>query len=130
MKRSIYILIAAVCFALAAGSQVYANLVTNPGFEDPIGSEWTWNVVSGTPASHGTDTAITHTGSYSYKIHGGDAVSKGYIEQTLSGLPPGATYNISGWVLVPFRAIDRIGGTSRPWVAAELTRRLLKVATR
>ena len=69
MKRSIYILTSAVCFALAAGSQVYANLVTNPGFEDPIGPEWTWHTVTGTVASHDRDTAIKYSGSYSYKIH-------------------------------------------------------------
>lgn len=64
MKRSMYVLISAVCFALAAGSQVYANLVTNPGFEDPIGSEWTWYNVTGTVASHDRDTASKLNGSY------------------------------------------------------------------
>jgi autotransporter-associated beta strand protein len=107
MKRSIYVLISAVCFALAAGSQVYANLLTNPGFEDPIGSEWTWYNVTGTVASHDRDTASKLNGSYGYHINAGDPIAKGYVEQVLSGLPPGETYNISGWVLVTFRPADR-----------------------
>jgi autotransporter-associated beta strand protein len=107
MKRSVYILTSAVCFALAAGSQVYANLLTNPGFENPIGPEWTWNVVGGVATFHDRDTLSPLSGSYEYHINGGDPASTNYIEQTLSGLPPGADYTISGWVYVTFRPADR-----------------------
>jgi autotransporter-associated beta strand protein len=107
MKRRIYILTSAVCFALAAGSQVYGNLVTNPGFEDPIGPEWTWHTVTGTVASHDRDTVSKLNGSYGYHINAGDPIASGYVEQVLSGLPPGETYNISGWVFVTFRPADR-----------------------
>jgi autotransporter-associated beta strand protein len=118
MKRSIYILTSAVCFALAGGSQVHANLVTNPGFEDAFGTppEWTWNLVSGTVPTHDRDTGRANSGSYSYKIKGTDAApSTGYVEQTIYGLP-GATYNISGWIYLAFRAdrnwayIQAVGG--------------------
>ena len=107
MKRSIHVLISALCFTLAASTQVYANLVTNPGFEDAVGSEWTWHSVTGTVLSHARDTVSPHSGSYEYHINGGDPIAKGYVEQVLSGLPPGATYTISGWVYVTFRPADR-----------------------
>ena len=107
MKRSIYVLASAICFALAAGSQVFANLVTNPGFEDAIGPEWTWYNVTNTVVSHARDTLSPHSGSYEYHINAGDPIAEGYVEQVLSGLPPGADYTISGWVYVAFRPADR-----------------------
>jgi len=107
MKRSIQLLPTLVGFALAAGSQVYSqNLVTNPGFEDPIGSEWTWTFDSGAnPAiADRFANATNHTGDYAYRLAYGDDVGSSYIVQTISNLTADATYTIKGWVLLYFRA--------------------------
>jgi len=97
--------------ALALGSPAYANLLTNGGFEDPIGSEWTWTNVSGvTPTFYGVDAAAAHTGSYGYRIAYGDDVGHGYLQQTITGLTPGLEYQVSGWVKVYFRGEDRNHG--------------------
>ncbi len=136
MKRSIYVLTSAVCFALAAGSQVYANLVTNPGFEDAFGTppEWTFTATSGSFASFGRSTASAYSGSYSYAItHTANGFpSVGYVEQTLSGLPPGATYNVSAWMNfgVGYNRPDKFWAVHRgPWAAAPQSRRLPKMPT-
>jgi len=92
--------------ALALGSPAYANLLTNPGFEDPIGSEWTSTIVSGTAWSLGASTARVHSGTYSYGMAYGPTGPTGeaYIEQLLTGLTPGETYQVSGWVNMDWRA--------------------------
>jgi len=101
----------AVVIALAVGSQAYANLLTNGGFEDPIGSEWTWtNVGTNTPTFYGGAAAAAYTGTNGYRIAYGDAVGEGYIQQTITGLTPGLEYRVSGWVEVYFRGQDRNWG--------------------
>jgi hypothetical protein len=107
MKQTVRLAASIICYALAAGNHAYSqNLVTNPSFEDPIGSEWTWVKVSGEePTFNDRFTSSTnHAGDYVYRIAYGDAVGSGYIIQTISNLTADATYTIKGWVFLYFRA--------------------------
>ena len=110
MNKSIQLLAVAFCFALAAGSQAYAQIVvTNGGFENPIGSEWLWQTNSGTNASFYGQFGTTNvhsgaSGTNVYKIAYGDAVGSGYAIQTISNLTAGAAYTVQGWVFLYFRA--------------------------
>ena len=97
-----------VVVALAAGSQVSANLLTNPGFEDPIGPEWAFTIVSGGPTNwtSGVSSALFHSGANSYGMAYGPigSTGKAYAEQLLSGLTPGDAYDVSGWLYFGWRA--------------------------
>ncbi len=97
-----------VVVALATGSQVSANLLTNPGFEDPIGPEWTFTIVSGPSVSwaSGVSSAIVHSGLNSYYMAYGptNLTGEAYLQQSLTGLTPGDTYTVSGWLYFGWRA--------------------------
>ena len=115
-KTSLFV----VLVALAAGSQASANLLTNPGFEDPVGPEWTFTILSGDPTNwtSGASSAYLHSGANSYGIAYGPVATTGkaYVEQILSGLTPGDGYDVSGWLYFGWRAdkdwayIEALGG--------------------
>ncbi len=103
------------------GAAVHANLLLNGGFESPIGSEWTTNILSGSlPWSLGASTTIVHSGTYSYGMaYGpGDPTGHAYVQQVLTGLTPGESYTITGWIYMDWRAtkawayIEALGGGS------------------
>jgi len=102
------LLIWTVALTLAmAGAASAQNLLTNWGFENPIGTEWTFQGISGNLASWswGVSTAKYHSGTSSLLLQfANDNTGSAYVEQVLSGLAPGATYNISGWIYHGFRA--------------------------
>lgn len=106
MKNCIRVFSTVTCFALACVGQVFAasNLAVNGDFEAALGSEWTWNAVSGTMATHLRDAASKRSGSFGYHEAAADALGKGYLEQTITGLIAGNTYAITGYVNVYFRA--------------------------
>jgi hypothetical protein len=91
-----------VVVTLAMASQVSASLLTNPGFEDPLGSEWTFTVLAGDAALWACQQSSvrTHSGSSSLVMAFGptNAVGKAYVEQVVSGLTPGVSYDIGGWI--------------------------------
>ncbi|MBI4580831.1 MAG: PEP-CTERM sorting domain-containing protein [Planctomycetes bacterium] len=108
--------------ALAMASQISANLLTNPGFEDPFGTEWAFTRVSGTEAKWGYAQSSTrvHSGSSSLRMHFGTDAGLGtaYVEQVISGLTPGDPFDISAWINLDWRAtkatayIEVLGGGS------------------
>jgi len=108
MKIPKTILLLAVAAALTTAGQVSANYITNPGFEDPIGSEWTFTRVSGTATkwSSGVSSTSVHSGAKSYGMSFGPVAELGeaYVSQVVSGLTPGVSYDISGWINLNWRA--------------------------
>ena len=94
--RSHLILGALIVLALAVSGSASAQVVAQYGFEDGTGQGWgsfngATTPVNSTAAAHsGTQSLLTTTGS-------GGAGGPGI---TLTNLVPGATYQITGWVLL------------------------------
>jgi len=119
MVRTAYLFAAAVLLLAAAGA-VSANLLLNPGFEDPIGTEWTVTIVSGNPSSWFTDrsAASAYTGSYGFELRFGPIAETGkaYVQQVVSNLVPGGACTVTGWLKFLWRAdkdwgyIEALGG--------------------
>ncbi|MGQ9454389.1 MAG: hypothetical protein ACUVRS_07890 [Armatimonadota bacterium] len=89
-----------------------ANLLINPGFEDPIGTEWTTTILSGSPWFLDRSTAAAHSGSYGYELRYGPTDPEGhaYVEQVVSGLVPGGNCTVTGWLSLVWKRTDRYWG--------------------
>ncbi len=91
-----------ITVSLAMAGQASANLITNPGFEDAIGPEWVSTIVSGDASkwTSAASNAYAHSGANGYNLKFGPlgTTAKAYVEQVLSGLTPGAAYEVSGWM--------------------------------
>ncbi len=102
------IMVLVTATAMIVTGQVSGNLITNGGFEDPIGTEWAYTRVSGsaTSWSYGRSNAVVRSGAYSYMLKFGSIaeMGKSYVEQVVSGLTPGDFYAISGWIYMDWRA--------------------------
>ncbi len=115
-KTSLLIVVA----ALAMAGRASPGLPINPGFEDPLGAEWTFTRVSGDGLKWGYEqsAARPHSGSSNLRMHYGTAADLGtaYIEQVITGLTPGVPCDISGWINMDWRAtkatafIEVLGG--------------------
>ncbi len=96
--------------SMAACAPVSAELLVNPGFEDAFGSppEWTVTVVSGSFGVSGRDSVSARTGSYGGHLQiSGASTGHAYFEQVVSGLTPGASYTISGWMRHVWERTDK-----------------------
>jgi hypothetical protein len=101
---------------LLIGSPVIAqNLLNNPGFESPLGTN-NWTVIFGdtnTPpgpwSAYGlpSDFSIAGRTTFASRVDGGvgghlrgkdDGQWHAYFAQTVSGLLPGTNYTLSGWM--------------------------------
>lgn len=88
-----------------------AQLLSNGGFEDPIGTEWAFTIDSGSSNlwTATQSASVVHSGSYSFYMAYGptDPTGRAHLDQVLSGLIPGQTYIVSGWIYHVWRA-DRV----------------------
>ncbi len=84
-----------------AGTQAYANLVQNPGFETGDFTGWT---VSGDISIGGN----VHSGTYSADFN--DAQSAGFLNQNIA-TTPGDVYDISFWLFSDTQGGINISGT-------------------
>lgn len=92
-----------------------ANAVINPGFENPLGAEWTVVYAGGSASDFtvsGRDTASKYTGAYGvhFQTVTDDANKFAYLKQTVSGLTPGGTYGVSAYVKHVWDRTDKYYG--------------------
>lgn len=107
--------------ALGIAGSASAQLL-NGGFEDPVGSEWTFTIDSGSSSlwTAQRSTAQVHSGQYSWYMAYGptDPTGRAHLDQVVGGLTPGETYTVSGWIYYVWRAdkgwayIQALGGGS------------------
>lgn len=129
--RAVRWLLAIVLLVGSATLAPAANLLVNPGFEDPIGTEWTATILSGSTSAWFTDrsTAAAYTGTYGYELRFGPIGETGhaYVQQVVSGLVPGGECTITGWLKFLWRAdkdwgyIEALGGGAPAIVPAKGT---------
>jgi arabinogalactan endo-1,4-beta-galactosidase len=93
---------------------VNANLLTNPGLETGTDSSWTVTDASDALSVSGSDV---RTGSWAFHWYLGTAFSF-TVEQTVSGLQAGKTYQFSFWAMgnsgEPMHAYATCGATTTP----------------
>ena len=107
-----------------------AESLINPGFENPFGSppEWTATILSGTVPIATRDTESKLNGSYGGHIRiTGASTGHAYLEQVVTGLTPGVSCTVSGWMRHVWDRTDKyhvyieaIGGGS-PQISAYST---------
>ncbi len=102
---------AATLFGWAAA---FADVV-NPGFENPLGSEWTVVYTGGAAGDftvRGRDTALKYSGSYGahFQTTTDEANRFAYFKQVVSGLTPGGTYNLSVYMKHVWDRTDKYYG--------------------
>jgi hypothetical protein len=100
-RTSLLAIIAAL--TMATGGQATAgDLVTNPGFENPIDPAWTIEYVFGGPSDFlvkDRATVAAHTGDYGlYFRNMHDGTMHAYARQVVTGLTPSASYTVSAWM--------------------------------
>ncbi len=98
--RSILVFAASSLLAAAAPAQV--NLLKNPGFDADIGTN-SWNISWGTFSREAWNSPDGQQAGY---IKGAVAGNNGGVIQQLTGIKPGATYNLSA----RFRTEDDVFG--------------------
>ncbi len=128
--------VAVAILMMVTAGHVSANLLVNGGFEDPIGAEWELVITygSGTGFSISAPTATgAHSGSLGAQFQVPTTNNwdcQGYYKQVISGLTPGAQFNVSAWIdyapLAVYNRVDKywaylqaIGGIG-PTMAAPL----------
>lgn len=117
-----YGLLAAIAvMSLAIAGQASAvNWVLNPGFEDPLGSEWELVFADGSGSSFsilGQTAASFYSGTYGLQFQvptSNNFTAHAYYKQVVSGLTPGQSYPVSAWL--KFNALNVYNRPDKFWV--------------